>query len=257
MPSRPGRLANKTVRERYVAIFDILGFQEIITRNWIGHVADLFETFTFISGELARTAPRAIRSRLQFLIFQDTVLVYTHAAAARDIEALLQYSNMLLSFALADGIRLRGAITRGRLVAKSSGILGPALVRAYRMSQEQEWVGCWVHEACVPRSARTRTELIRYPVPLKTGLVRKRWVLDWAGTAPADILGAAWVELLKGRPAAWDVRRKVRNTYDFIAYSLMARHGSHWRDGLVARVPRWLDWPAPRRERSTKQSLQD
>jgi hypothetical protein len=122
-------------RQRYVAVFDILGFQDLITKKSLASVTDSYDMFEFLIVEMSRTAPKAVRRRLTQLFFQDTVLVYTNTAGQSDLEALLMYCSGLVGFGLAFDIRLRGAIARGKLFANKAGVLGRPLITAYRMSQ--------------------------------------------------------------------------------------------------------------------------
>jgi hypothetical protein len=232
-------------RQRYVAVFDILGFQDLITKKSLASVTDSYDMFEFLIVEMSRTAPKAVRRRLTQLFFQDTVLVYTNTAGQSDLEALLMYCSGLVGFGLAFDIRLRGAIARGKLFANKAGVLGRPLITAYRMSQEQEWVGCWVHDRCVPRSKQARALLVRYPIPLKGGPLRSvaalNWPADIAERVP-DMLSEGWRLLVARRPKSWEVERKVRNADTFIRHCL---HGSGidrmGRHSFPA--PHWLETP--------------
>jgi hypothetical protein len=132
---------------------------------------------------------------------------------------------------LSYGIPLRGAITKGDVFIEKDVFVGKAIVDAYLMEQQQEWVGCWVADDCVsePVAAAAATvlsnALVQYRIPLKSGRVRSRWAVNWASLLmlrnedlEVGVRSRFFLDDPTSQDAPWEVERKIRNTLAFLQH---------------------------------------
>jgi len=232
-----------TADYRYVALFDILGFSNLVESAAIGEVARVFGDFRDLLDSLQDGSGLGIPdsdSGISYLLFSDTVVVHSRDTSPRSLYSILVFSSTLLGFAFARGVLLRGALTAGEVHVTPNTILGAPIVEAHRMEGQQEWVGCWVHEKCLAyvdaaHIANLETGFIcRYRVPLKTGPAVDRVALNWGGSMCiaaddrlpppdqpefGDRVRSLFYTLSDETRPSWEAERKFANTLNFLRFS--------------------------------------
>ena len=210
-------------RKCHIALFDILGFRQLIQAP--GKVSvDALGQFVERAHALRTVSGESCAGRVEHRIFQDTLVAYTVDASRDDLRCLLEYSCAVIAFSFVEGMYLRGALTTGDVLVSSYAIIGEAFVRAYEMEQAQDWVGGWMDDRCVdgePTDLIARYLVVRHPIPLKAGPVRAGWALNWPiciTCAPGGVrrLAEAWRTLIPQGDTTWEVRRKLINLNTFL-----------------------------------------
>jgi hypothetical protein len=222
--------------DRYIGLFDLLGFRHYINTQGLSELVERAKRFVRMArGAVVIPGPEG-EKRISVLIFQDTVAVATPAASTEDLRCIVQYASGLIGFGFSEGFMLRGAIVRGEAHIDEDMIIGKGFIQAYEMEQNQEWMGCWVQDECFnghPEEAVTSLTsyfLVRFFIPLKAGPMRKGWAVNWTAPfhtikkepSPPELktLKEAWDR--EWKPACtegevtWDVRRKLVNTDRFL-----------------------------------------
>jgi hypothetical protein len=215
--------------DRFVGMFDMLGFKHMIESTALHDVVARAKRFVQTARRATIVAGPNCDDHLNVVVFQDTILVTTPTSSDADLKCCVHYACGLIGFAFDEGFLIRGAIVRGEAHVEHDMVVGRAIVEAYRMEQAQEWMGCWLDDACIDQASRSTVDelkdsfIVRYSVPLKSGPFRKRWALNW--TLPFCVLGrdalfVAWNR--EWRPACtdgavtWDVRNKLQHTDRFL-----------------------------------------
>lgn len=214
--------------ERFVALFDVLGFKSIVSHNKLERVESAFRFFER-QIQLSTTVPSIWGGQplVQYRVFSDTVLAFTPNEESDSLEAMLWFCRVLLSAAFNTGLLLRGAVTRGPVVIDEHLYIGEPIVRAYIKEQSQEWVGCWVDDACFasidPNSAAFRGVLLKYAVPLKEQVNTAGWVVAWADllrpeivTSQTEIENVFFAASSRTPEILAAVATKIANTMSFI-----------------------------------------
>jgi hypothetical protein len=240
--------------ERYIGMFDILGFSHLIQTNTLEEVVSRAHRFLKIAYGVLTIPGDGASERLSVHVFQDTVIVTSHDTEPVDFKYIITYSSALIGFGFLDGFMLRGAIVQGEAHIESQMVIGKGIVKAYQMEQSQDWMGCWIDTECVEKADNKTVEemkrgfLINWSVPLKTGLKRKLWALNWTifpiQGGIGELLDQAWERVW--RPSCeenkvlWDVRRKLEATDRFMME--LVRRG-------------WMNDPKKRREERPSEEL--
>lgn len=245
--------ANDVVRTRYIAIFDVLGFKQLIEGADLDHVRTTLLKFEKLAHDLRTWRGIGSEEHLEIRWFQDTVLVMTNDASPPALAYLIQYATALLAFAFSDGILLRGGICSGEVFATPSAVIGKPIIAAYGMEQAQDWMGCWIEKECIAGAGEeTRGWISRsglvfpYPVPMKHGPVRSEFVLNWPLVLVSlgsgiEVLETAWRRFLESSKS-WDVERKVQNMDAFLRFLVAKKwNPSRNREGRQRSGPgHWL-----------------
>jgi hypothetical protein len=245
-------------RKCHIALFDILGFRQLIQAPGNASV-QMLEQFVQRAQELTTISGESCTGRVAHRIFQDTLVAYTVDDSPNDLRCLVEYSCAIIAFSFIGSMYLRGAITTGAVLLSSYATIGQAFVRAYEMEQAQDWVGGWMDDLCVEGESTdliSRHLIVRHPIPLKVGPVRAGWALNWPiciTCAPGGVrrLAEAWRTLIPQGDTTWEVRRKLINLNNFLTVGAAGNwhpkgvgkcsHGEtiHLRPGWVADYVLW------------------
>ena len=219
---------------RYIGLFDILGFKQLVQFNQLERLADAFTIFRrkvhacalvpHIWGEA---------SLISHVVFSDTILVYSHDDSPTALDQIFVFCQTLIAMLFDSGLPIRGALTTGSTFIRDDIFIGAPIVQAYQMEQTQEWVGCWVQDACLrslsPESPiLTRRFVVRYDIPTKSGVAADAWAINWSPLVllrggPTDVDRELRSRFFEGFPsetasraAPPDVERKIQNTISFL-----------------------------------------
>jgi hypothetical protein len=178
-----------------VGMFDIVGFQRLL--NSLGLDGVLARV-----GELERHLRLHFRWEARFVMFSDTVLLYSHPLPAggneirewarqHHVDAFLRWCSLLQALSLIAELPMRGGVALGECaLAPSRGrLVGQPIADAYLLSEAQDWIGVALHESCIPQLLRYEPSsagvTVRTKIPLKgqTAAI-DGWTLDWPRTFP-------------------------------------------------------------------------
>jgi hypothetical protein len=121
----------------YIALFDVLGFSELIARESRG--PELERYFDAID-----QATNKIHD-VQYVVFSDTIVITTPSRSHEDLLQIVRASSYAMHYLLKEGLPTRGAISYGTYYRSRSDkgvvIAGPAFIEAYHFEKSQDWVG--------------------------------------------------------------------------------------------------------------------
>lgn len=203
---------------KYVALLDILGFSEIVSKNSHQDIVDLFDRFIIyvqmsianyksMEDQHGRTVFDLRNSVINSTIISDSIIFWTNDESTSDFFELVEITHRFLTFCHSlPFIFLRGSITFGDFhynypdVIRGKGstmvhtlMVGKALVTAYQNEKKLEIAGCIINNDAI-NTARNYNQsifnykwneflftnkLVEYEMPLKHGLTEKYWTLNW------------------------------------------------------------------------------
>jgi hypothetical protein len=216
----------------FLALFDILGFKDLIRNDQLDHVYRVF-----LGVKDIKDNTKEMTEHLQALLepgvvtvvnYSDSFLIYSldiNSIEQRRIDkafhALLAACDSLFIAANENGLPLRGSITAGDIIVSDNVVIGKPVVEAYEMEQQQEWIGCWVSKNALDLLSKEALEedikeraIVEYKIPLKKGNVEKMFAYNWTASCP--FRKGNYTILNKRDRIDWAVERKHRNTWEFI-----------------------------------------
>jgi len=168
------------VENRLVAMFDILGFSNLVQRkgvDWLASRLDrlLTEAPEFNKPYWALHDCYSLHERVHFIFFSDTIVLFSMSTAS-ELDFFL-CCNQLMSDALELDLPLRGGIACGEcyIDLDKNILVGEPIVDAYRLGRVQEWVGAALHPSCkkawpLVNEPRAMTDdFTRCSIPVKKG----------------------------------------------------------------------------------------
>lgn len=192
------------ISERYIAMMDILGFREMVSKKPLMKIVDAVDNlFTKIADVsipwslYSRGNPEIsdvgeVRSGItQFgkAHFSDTLVLWTCPIdKCDDVERRMEEHTFILAItnimfhSFFIGLPLRVGVAFGEVYIDEGNqtIVGQPVIDAYQVELSQEWVGGALHPNC-PIHTLPGT-IINYPVPVKDGHNSKlELALDWTG----------------------------------------------------------------------------
>lgn len=127
---------------------------------------------------------------------------------------------------LGFGFPVRGGIAYDDFYVdeQASIFVGKALTRAYKLEQQQEWIGAAIDPSVAAGYPTLFSEGIsrqlaaclfpEYDVPLKSGHIEKMHTLNWRWNLVAERGTLSFL----GRPNEWSARRKVDAALQYVLY---------------------------------------
>ena len=216
----------------FLALFDILGFKDLIRNDQLDSVYRVFLAVKDIKDntkEMTEHLEALLEPGVVTVVnYSDSFLIYT--LDINDIEqrridkafhALLAACDSLFIAANENSLPLRGSITVGDIIVSDNLVIGKPVVEAYEMEQQQEWIGCWVSRNALDLLSKEALEghieeqaIVEYKIPLKKGNVGKMFAYNWTASYP--FRKGNYTILNKRERIDWAVERKHRNTWEFI-----------------------------------------
>lgn len=193
----------KIKKECFVALFDILGFGQIVKNEPISKV---ISKLALMKKSIKKEVIAVINNltykqemKLGFHFFADTFLLFTsdisddNELAGDALFQMIIASNSLFNAANEYNFRIRGAITLGELYFSQQIQAGKVIICAHDLEKKQDWIGCLIDTKCITKTQNNRhikellkdKTIIEYDVPLKPvepglpGLSEKKYVLNW------------------------------------------------------------------------------
>ena len=124
----------------FVALVDMLGFQEFVRRPDFDEVVEVY--LTTLDNIVGRSA-----HDIDYQQASDSTILTTADSSEEALRSLLETVSAISWVALVEmDLPMRGGIASGRYAVQDAGrggtgIAGPAVVDAYRTEQKQDWVG--------------------------------------------------------------------------------------------------------------------
>ncbi|HVS89355.1 MAG TPA: hypothetical protein VHF01_14190 [Candidatus Acidoferrum sp.] len=132
------------MKERYVALLDVLGFSALVDGDFTGEK---------IRRYLDCLQGASLERNVDYVVFSDSIVLSAKGDSPEPLVAVAGTCSRLLVDMLNERIPLRGAIAFGGFVRKFFGesvfVAGPAVIEAYRFEQQQNWIGVMLAPSAV------------------------------------------------------------------------------------------------------------
>lgn len=141
---------------RYVTHIDILGMSALVLRNpeqaWevLSDLVEVRKHSSRLGIEITATKERfRITEKVHSVMFSDTILLFSNDDSESSLKALLIATGEIFHKAMFSGIPVRIGVAMGKFFHNQleSMFAGPALIEAYHIGEEAQWIGISVSEA--------------------------------------------------------------------------------------------------------------
>lgn len=184
----------KAEDERYIAHLDILGMSALVEKNFdfawkslsdLVAVRDRVLAYELEFSDLGTRKPA--NEYVHMVTFSDTIVVFTRDGSKYSYLALLVLIIEIFHKALCSCIPIRAGIAFGKFYFnfEKSMFAGPALIEAYRVGEEAQWLGISLADSLKRPEHNLKFEreegvslFSDWEVPVKGGF-RNRMVLNW------------------------------------------------------------------------------
>lgn len=191
------------IRHRTVALFDVLGFKDLVRDTPLHELANRY-------GRVAEYAAATNRPQIKNdpdslfpkhpadkpwciqYIFSDSVILVADDSSVESTLRLLVYSWRLFQYFLVAGFPLRGGVAHGEMAIDPGArmLLGRALVDAYELESSQAWVGAAIDDSVfeahpsLKEAVNSNDHFLgdvfrREKVPFKSEVSRHLHTLNW------------------------------------------------------------------------------
>lgn len=232
---------NQFFIEAPIAVFDILGFRQLIKTSRIKALPEIFKMIINLKERICISYGDTpfIRTKL----ISDTILIYVDPQTLiqysmkqfDQVNSLLQAAANLLVFCGMKGIPIRGACTYGEYYVdvESKLIMGTALIKAYDLEKQQDWMGAIIDQEYEQlyrdsfdryqwNSSDEHLILVPYRAPMKSGSRNEYCCIGWPNNLKFKDLKEinkhieqAFIRGVSEDKMEHAVYRKMRNTIDF------------------------------------------
>ena len=216
-----------------VAMLDILGFSDMITKMKLEDIRDLvvktlldavretnfilqhdFERIKHFSDYKGDILP------LEWIYFSDTIFFYLksddkssfglHDPVQR-VDSMIYFCSLFFRKCILNNLPLRGAISYGEcLVSKYPAyFLGLPIVEAYKLEKKQKWAGITLYQSAVKMLNKSEIRACLWDVPIEQEK-QKLYVVNWPQSCYEE---PNWDKCFNS--AESDVIIKMKNTKDF------------------------------------------
>jgi hypothetical protein len=230
--------------KRLVALFDILGFRNMIRTQTVDQIAEAYKSTiknlsVFGIAKRDATQPTMFPDHAEgvpycsMYIFSDTIILISHSELIADQIKLIVFAWRFQQFLIVNELPVRGGISYGEMVLdpKIGIVLGTALVDAYELEQQQNWIGACFDEtimgngldAAIRENPFLGDLFPYYEVPFKDGTTKLRRIVNWR----FGLMSKHGIRNFFHEPEADDVsvKMKIENT---LAYCKVIRSRG-WR----------------------------
>lgn len=187
--------------QRFVAHIDILGMSALVAKDaelaW-----DLLSSLVKARNEVHHTeitfldtAERVTTlSQVHAVTFSDTIVLFTKGNSLTDLRMIVIMATELLSKALHMCVPVRIGIAEGTFFFNfdESMYAGPALIEAYHIGEEAQWIGIAASEEVYRRATEAKFQsgssdvVIRSYIPLEGG-TRDGYAVNWPAIMRSSI----------------------------------------------------------------------
>lgn len=199
----------------YCFVGDLAGFQNIVRNLSLEQQDVRIDQWVKL---VESTASKC--DLVDFRLISDMVIAITQEKP-EGIDNLIKFSRILLEEGLQLRLPLRGAISQGDVKMSGQIAYGKALVDAYRLASNQNWLGVSIRNGVTGLKHLWDTKkLMLYSTPLKTGSMRPLPVVVWTIPPTKKLIELTLGEGLSydGEEIGWDYTNKINNTVIFSLY---------------------------------------
>jgi hypothetical protein len=215
--------------ERFVGLFDVLGFKNLVKTNPLPRViADynrLLKETEYLAEIPVLSQSQVEIEKVPHQIFSDTIFIWSKGSRREDIYDFLHACCLLIAASVRVKLPLRGGVAYGECLMDSNRgrFIGRAIVDAYESEKIQEWVGIGLHESCfsspIGNDLLKFDNVLEYPVPVKPCKPAIRHTLRWHGYADLNaeevLEGLLADALLADASGERNAEKKIRNVLSF------------------------------------------
>lgn len=212
----------------YCYVGDLLGFSKIIGNlDPKGQIERVGQWMTLIDDNAQRNCIT------NYQLISDTV--FAGAVNTPDgLENIVNFAKGMLEKGIAESLPVRAAITFGEVTWGEKISFGKAIVDAYNLANNQNWIGTACHPALVSHIDSKKEELwdlervVMYSAPMKNGIVRSMPAISW-NLPHNDVTHYTLADRLvvqtlskglckTGDNVKWSNEIKIQNTLIFLIY---------------------------------------
>lgn len=204
---------------RYILVADCLGFKNINQNLQGENLKQRIREWIRLTDAI-NVIPSLIRHKS---VASDTIFV-TAVDSPEGLKALLELSQKLLNDSFQKNFPLKGGIARGEVIQKGGSVYGEAVVKAYNLCDNQNWIGIACdnnRENGVPEDHLPEGNFlwVSYPVPLKRGVAKYAPAVVWDMPGLGEMItncSAHETGLMSvGEKFEWSIIQKLENTQIF------------------------------------------
>lgn len=168
--------------KRFVAFFDIMGFENYVLHNSHTAVTKRMNLLSRTINEIKNLK----QATVQTVIFSDSIMLVSQDNSKNSAREVLILASLFLAKCMRDNIPIKGAISYGTFTAdfKKSLYFGQPLIDAYKLQDELYLFGCILHhtfEAFLKDNDYFdyhKNNVFLYETPIKNGIV-KHYLINW------------------------------------------------------------------------------
>lgn len=245
-------------------MLDLLGFQQLVENTTDKELSNMFEKLTeIVASSLNYTLKYENGERefvvsgyqtINYLIITDTIVMWTNDSSYGHFHDLVTAVKLVFYHCFKQYLPIRGAIVcdsitffdRQLPITKryiEASVIGKAILKAYKLGNSQDWMGCYIHDDCITKNDQDltaeiqkggsinnlpmkefdamnfRENIINTDIPFKEG-VKKGHAIQWVKMGanieakPEQVLEN--FEYKKGYNGEESVKKKIENTVKFI-----------------------------------------
>jgi hypothetical protein len=179
-----------SIKNRFVAMCDILGYKNLIQKNNLEVNVEIFNTLVDETEKSRKNFKMSVTSsprgfiiddfeyyKTEYSIFSDTLFFWSNPEETdnyNEIESFFKAIVGIIKSSIKMKIPLRAGIAYGEcyIVQEKNIFIGKPIVDAYLTESSQDWIGGTCHKSCKNSSMfniikENNSLLIEYNVPLK------------------------------------------------------------------------------------------
>lgn len=203
-------MSSKEAPQAFVALLDVLGFSRLVQTQSLDDMTRLLATL--------KGGPDD--KELRSLQFSDTILLHTTGTTPQHFRRIVHEAACLIGENASRGVGLRCGIAKGEFSGKGGIYVGRAIVRAYELEQQQDWIGGILDPVLVDepelgneiKSLSQEGLLLPFEAPIKGGPVGPLHCLGWPIVYHTEKFQAT-----PGSSSNWDAMRKNANAGRFFS----------------------------------------
>ena len=180
-------------KDRYIAIFDILGFKDWVKENdheTIYKELDEIKRSLGLQENISKALrsypakyksdriPKSVKVVIEHVLFSDTILFIT-SSSPHSFAAITMQSRFLIQRCLSKGIPIKGCIAKGLISFNKDRqiIFGRPIIDAYLLSEEMKFMGIILDKSVEEEIIKySNTNFLKGKVPLKSGSINYNYL---------------------------------------------------------------------------------
>lgn len=227
---------------RTVAFLDVLGFKDKIENYSASELGKKYSSALYFALE-KYSVPGDFSNEASFFpnmeqtdkfcinyVFSDSIILTSFDDTEDSCLKLLVFTYRLMRSMIVQGFTIRGGISFGEMFVdiNNSIFVGTALVKAYELESQQNWVGTLIDDNIIEKfptifngkhshSKYLDYLFVKYNVPLKKGKISEKRVINWR----YNLIIEQGTKSLFKRTNEWSAKNKIDNTLLFSKYIRM------------------------------------